>query len=88
MKKRKIIFLDECGINTKARNGKSLMKNIEAEKSGNAFNGFEGAIGAFRFSDNCGNSSSKKSNVSDRIHILSSIETVYSKAFLTCRFET
>lgn len=69
---------------TSASNGKSLLKNIGTEKSSYMLNRFKGAVRAFGFRDNCGNSSGKKSNVCDSVQISCGIETVYPETLLTC----
>ena len=67
-----------------AKNGKSLLKNIGTEKSSYTLNRFKGAVRAFGFRDNCGNSSGEKSNVCDGVQIFCGIDTVDPEALLTC----
>ena len=57
-------------------------------KLSNAFDRFQAPERVFRFSDNCGKSDSKQSNVSNSIKILSSIQRMNPKSFLTCLLES
>lgn len=70
-----------------AQKGKSLPENIVTEKSSDTLHRFEGAIRAFSFGNNCGNSSGEKSNVCDSVQISFGIDAMYPEAFLTGRFK-
>ena len=72
---------------TLSENGKSLPENIVTEKSGDTLHRFEGAIRAFSFGNNCGNSGGKKCNMCDSVQISCGIDAMYPEAFLTGRFK-